>query len=203
MSGCTVPRPALPSGMDEATPRESRGFIRFIAVFKLVKAVTLIAVGVGALDVLGKGTRETLARWLSTTGMSLNGPLGERIFHTLALLDSRKLVELSAASFTYAVLFLIEGVGLWFDKRWAEYFTLVITVSFIPFELYEWVQHPSAAKGVGMGINVAVAVYLVVRISRRRRSRSRAQPGGRVPSPRPSPEGRGGVGAAITSSPIK
>ncbi|PTL80764.1 DUF2127 domain-containing protein [Vitiosangium sp. GDMCC 1.1324] len=168
--------------MNEATPHGGRGLTRLIAVFKLVKAMALIAIGVGVLDVLGEGTTETVARWLAASGMSLSGPIAERIFHTLSLLDSRKLVEISAVSFTYAVLFLIEGVGLWFDRLWAEYFTLFITVSFIPFELYELVKRPSIAKAVGLGLNVAVAVYLAVRIARRRRSRASGGGGRQVPS---------------------
>ena len=168
--------------MHATTSHEGRGITRLIAVFKLVKSIALIAVGAGALDVLGKGTGETLARWLSATGISLNGPLGERLFQTLMLLDSRKLEEISAASLTYAVLFLIEGVGLWFDRPWAEYFTVIITGSFIPLELYELLQHPSIAKAAGLAINVAVVVYLVVRIARRRRSRRSTGIGTRRPA---------------------
>lgn len=168
--------------MDEATPREGRGLTRFIAVFKLVKTLALIAVGVGALDVLGNGIPETVAHWIAASGMSLSGPLADRIFLTLSLLDSRKLVEISAASFTYAVLFFIEGVGLWFDRIWAEYFTVFITGSFIPFELYELFKHPSLAKAVGLGLNVAVVVYLALRILRRRRSRASGRGGRQVPS---------------------
>lgn len=155
---------------------------RLIAIFKLVKALTLIAVGVGALDMLGKGMSETLARWLAASGISLSGPLAERVFQKLMLLDSRKLEEISAASLTYAVLFLVEGVGLWFDRPWAEYFTVIITGSFIPFELYELVRHPSVAKALGLGINVAVVLYLVARIARRRRSRRSARLGTRLPA---------------------
>lgn len=168
--------------MRAATAHEGRGIPRLIAVFKLVKALALIALGVGALDVLGKGTSETIARWLAASGMSLSGPLAERLFQKLMLLDSRKLEELGAASFTYAVLFLIEGAGLWFDRPWAEYFTVVITGSFIPFELYELVRHPSIAKAIGLGINVAVVAYLVGRIVRRRHSRRSPRAGTRLPA---------------------
>lgn len=168
--------------MSAATSHEGRGITRLIAVFKLVKSLALIAVGVGALDVLGKGMSETLVRWLAASGMSLSGPLAERIFQKLMLLDSRKLEEISAASLTYALLFLVEGVGLWFDRPWAEYFTVIITGSFIPFELYELVRHPSVAKAIGLGINVAVVVYLVGRIARRRRTKRSTGVGTRLPA---------------------
>lgn len=158
--------------MPEAAPREGRGLVRLIAVFKLVKVLALITVGLGSLDVLGKGTNQTVAHWLAATGINSSGPLAERILFKIDLLDTRKLEEISAASFFYALLFSIEGLGLWFDRPWAEYFTVIITGSFIPFELYELAKHPSVLKGLAFAINVAVLVYLVVRIARRRRSRA-------------------------------
>ena len=67
-------------------------------------------------------------------------------------------------SFNYAGLFLTEGVGLWLMKRWAEWFTIIITSSLVPVEIYELYHQPSATKIVVLIINVAVVIYLVYRI---------------------------------------
>lgn len=147
-----------------------RGVTRLIAVFKLMKVLALIALGLGMLDVLGRGADETVARWLAASGLGSHRSLARGVLY-LEHLDSRRLVEMCAASFFYAALFSVEGLGLWFDKPWAEYFTLIITVSFIPFELYEMALHPRVIKLVALGINVAVALYLWGRIRRRRRAR--------------------------------
>ena len=39
--------------------------------------------------------------------------------------------------FIYAVLDLTEGIGLYLEKTWAEYLTLIITASFLPWEILE------------------------------------------------------------------
>jgi len=61
----------------------------------------------------------------------------------------------------YAALEGIEAVGLWYQKRWAEYLTLIATSLFLPLEVIEMVHHFTAFKVVAFVINVAVVVYLL------------------------------------------
>jgi uncharacterized membrane protein (DUF2068 family) len=69
--------------------------------------------------------------------------------------------ELGFLVLGYAVLEAVEMVGLWFAKRWAEYLTFVATISFIPYEVYEFIHKPSALKITAFIINVAIAAYLL------------------------------------------
>jgi len=39
----------------------------------------------------------------------------------LTLLDDKKIEALSGLTFAYSALFLVEGTGLFFEKRWAEH----------------------------------------------------------------------------------
>jgi uncharacterized membrane protein (DUF2068 family) len=63
----------------------------------------------------------------------------------------------------YALLELIEGVGLWLLARWGEYFAVVATSIFLPLEVYDL-----ATKGVtftrcaAFVINVAAVLYLLI-----------------------------------------
>ena len=92
------------------------------------------------------------------------------------------LEQLSVATFVYAALFAVEGTALWLQKRWGEYLTLVITISFIPLEVYEIVEHTGIGKIITLVLNIAVVVYLVARIVQRRRGGGRS--GVRHASPR-------------------
>ena len=62
----------------------------------------------------------------------------------------------------YAVIELIEAVGLWLAKRWGEYFAVVATAAFIPIEVHELLTKQSAFKAVTFAINVAAVVYLLL-----------------------------------------
>ena len=72
--------------------------------------------------------------------------------------------DLIAGSFLYGGLFLTEGIGLWLLKRWAMWFTVIITGSFLPVEIYELARHPSGGKVGVLVINMAVVAYLIRRI---------------------------------------
>jgi len=134
-----------------------------IAIFKLVKGVLLLATGIGALTLLHKDVAEVVAQGVALLRVDPDNRLVHRLLAKLLLVDDRKLEELSAGTFFYAGLILTEGVGLMLRKRWAEYFTIIVTSSFIPLEIYELVKRFSVAKLAVLGINVAVVWYLVAR----------------------------------------
>jgi uncharacterized membrane protein (DUF2068 family) len=52
-------------------------------------------------------------------------------------------------------------------KHWAEYFTVFVTGSFMPFEFYELAHHATAIRAAALAINALVVVYLVIRIHAR------------------------------------
>jgi uncharacterized membrane protein (DUF2068 family) len=69
---------------------------------------------------------------------------------------------LGAAIAAYALLELVEAVGLWFTKRWAEYLTLVAIAVFLPLEVYELTKSLSTLKLIALIVNLAIVIYLLV-----------------------------------------
>jgi uncharacterized membrane protein (DUF2068 family) len=68
---------------------------------------------------------------------------------------------LGVAVGVYAVLELVEAVGLWLAKRWAEYLTFVATAVFLPLEVYELTRSVSPLKAIALVVNLAIVVYLL------------------------------------------
>lgn len=77
-------------------------------------------------------------------------------------LRSSTLYELAAVAAAYAVLEGVEAVGLWYQKRWAEYLTFVATIAFLPYEVWELTKSLSPFKILALVVNIAVAVYLLL-----------------------------------------
>jgi uncharacterized membrane protein (DUF2068 family) len=143
----------------------SRGLM-LIAAFKLLKGFALIAVGVGALHLLHKDVAAVVDHWVNAFRVDPHNRFILWLLAKLPLVDDRKLKELSVGTFIYAAVFLTEGTGLAFHKRWAEYFTIITTGSFLPLEVYEIIHHATFAKGLALVINIAVVVYLVRELRR-------------------------------------
>jgi uncharacterized membrane protein (DUF2068 family) len=138
--------------------------IRLIALFKLLKAITLVAIGVGALKLLHRDMGSTLDHWIAMSGLDPGNRWVERGIAKASNLTPARVKDLGIVSFIYAGLFLTEGIGLWLMKRWAEWFTIIITSSLVPVEIYEIHHHPTAPKIPVLIINVALVIYLLYRI---------------------------------------
>jgi len=142
--------------------------VRLIALFKLLKAAMLIAVGMSALHLLHKDVASIVEHWVRVLGLDPGNRYVDRALQKVADLTPQKIKSLGVVSFIYAGLFLTEGIGLWMVKRWAEWFSVIITTSLIPFEIYEIYRHPSAIKCLVLVVNIAVVGYLIYRIRHER-----------------------------------
>ncbi len=143
----------------------SRGLL-LIAVFKLFKGLTLLAVGIGALNLTHKDVAAQLQQWIELFRGDPNNHYIHWVLEKLSILDARKLKELSIGTFFYSALYLTEGIGLALRKRWAEYFTTVSTSLFIPLEVYELAKRVTPAKGILVLVNVGIVAYLVMELRR-------------------------------------
>jgi uncharacterized membrane protein (DUF2068 family) len=56
----------------------------------------------------------------------------------------------------------VEAVGLWYQRRWAEYLTFVAVVVFLPYEIWELTKSISPLKVVALVVNIVIAVYLLL-----------------------------------------
>jgi len=138
--------------------------LRLIALFKLFKAVLLIAVGLGALHLLHKDLASVVDHWVAKLNLDPGNRYVDRAVQKFVNLTPQKIRSLGIVSFIYAGLFLTEGIGLWLVKRWAEWFSVIITTSLIPVEVYEIIHRRSGIKALILIVNIAVLAYLLYRI---------------------------------------
>jgi uncharacterized membrane protein (DUF2068 family) len=71
------------------------------------------------------------------------------------------LALLTLALVAYAVLELVEGVGLWLLKRWGEYFAVIATSVFLPLEIHDLLKGVTLTRALTLAINVAAVLYLL------------------------------------------
>ncbi len=137
--------------------------LRLIALLKLLKGVLLVAVGLGALRLIHADVSALGTSWADRLNVDpQNRYLGAALGRLLSA-DARTFVAIAAGSFVYAALLLIEAAGLWLERRWAEYFTIIVTGAFIPLEIYEASQRFAVSRLVIVAVNVTIVGYLVER----------------------------------------
>src|SRR3984885_693151 len=166
----TAPRKAF----KKQSSKEPFSFVLFlIGLFKLFKALLLIAVGIGAIRFLHKDLSSTVQHWVQVLRVDPDNRYVHGIIVRIFRVTPKQLRELSVGTFIYAGLFLTEGFGLLLRKHWAEYFTIITTGLFIPLEGYELVRHFTVVKLVVTVINVLIVWYLVARVRSRSKRFSR------------------------------
>jgi len=139
-----------------------------IGALKLLKALALFALGASLLSLLHRDAGEAVRHWIMAFGLDAHARLAEALVAKIAGLNPHTMRRLGVGTLAYATVFAVEGFGLLLGKPWAEYMTTCVTISFLPIEAYELIEHPSGAKALVTLINVAVVVYLVLEIRRRR-----------------------------------
>ncbi len=144
--------------------RSHTTFLRLIAIFKLVKAALLMMVGISALRLIHKDVGDVAERWVEMLRLDPGNHLIDAAIQKASNLTPQHIKVLGLGSIIYAALFLTEGLGLWFLKRWAEWLTVIITSSLLPVEIYEIYRQATAIKFGVLAINIAIVAYLIVRI---------------------------------------
>jgi uncharacterized membrane protein (DUF2068 family) len=147
-------------------PLRDKIVLRAIAIDRGLHFVVLGLLGLAIL--LFAARRSELRDTFYKVGADLSGGpvqqdkvglLGE--LNKLFSLNSSTLNLVGFGVLGYAVLEGVEAVGLWWQKRWAEYLTLIATALFIPLEVYEIVHKGSPLKVIALIVNVAIVVYLL------------------------------------------
>ena len=151
-------------GTSRHRAKSREGVLKTIAVFKLVKALLLIGVGLGSLNLLNPTTADKAERWVSVFSWRLGPRAAFAVQNRLSGFHDSQLRMVGIVAFLYAGLFAVEGVGLWKAKRWAEYLTIIATSSFVPFEVYELIRDASWQRVVTLGINLLVVGYLIWKV---------------------------------------
>ncbi len=140
--------------------------LRFIAVFKFLKAASLIALSLGAFRLLHRDVGEFAEHWVMKLSLDPGNHFVYRLLVRASLLGPEQIKKLGLVGLIYAALFLIEGAGLWMLRRWGEWVTVIITGSLVPVEIYEIYRHPTFVRVGVVVINMAVVIYLILRIRR-------------------------------------
>jgi uncharacterized membrane protein (DUF2068 family) len=135
--------------------------LRVIAVIKFFKSAMLIALGVGAFRLLHADVSGMAQHWAEALRLDPANRFVDAALAKASHLRPEQIRKLGVGSFLYAALFLAEGTGLWLEKRWGEWLTVMITSSLVPVEIYEIYRHPGLVKVAVLGINLGIVGYLI------------------------------------------
>jgi uncharacterized membrane protein (DUF2068 family) len=171
--GDFTPGPPQGSGNAEDAPMVLRGkalrqaiIVRALAVERWIRAllIALAAWAVWSFHGARGSIQAALDRdlpLLRSTGIRVDQMTAIHELERALATKPSTLTLITLALVAYAVLEVVEGVGLWLLARWGEYFAVVATAVFLPLEVHDLTKGITLTRAVTFSINVAAVVYLL------------------------------------------
>lgn len=160
-------------GSVEDTPVILRGkalrqtvIVRLLGVERLIRAV---AVGIAAWAVWKfRGERGAIQAALErdlpvfrAAGFKVDQMTIFRELEKALAQTPSTLAMITSLLILYALLELLEGVGLWLLQRWGEYFSVIATSAFLPLEIHDLLEGITMTRAVAFAINIVAVAYLL------------------------------------------
>jgi uncharacterized membrane protein (DUF2068 family) len=146
-----------------------------IGAFKILEGTFFVLLGLGVVRLLHRDVGDLLLRLALALRIDPESHFVNLLLDKVQLLTPHKMRLISAGIFLKAGLDYLEGIGLAMEKTWAEWLTIGLTASFLPWEVFEIIRRFTWMK-VGITLlNVLVLLYLLWVQQLRLRANHRAQ----------------------------
>ena len=132
-----------------------------IGAFKILEGTFFVLLGLGVVRLLHRDVGDLLLRLALALRIDPESHFVNLLLDQVQLLTPHKMRLISAGIFLKAGLDYLEGIGLAMEKTWAEWLTIGLTASFLPWEVFEIIRRFTWMK-VGITLlNVLVLLYLL------------------------------------------
>lgn len=151
-----------------------KGVLRTVSMFEASKGVAVFSLSILLSTFVHRDLpgiiAEVKTRWHFDPTSHIPA-LAKALMHDLTGARLHFLIMLAAL---YALMRFIEAYGLWFERRWAEWFALVSGGVYLPIELYELSIGFSWLKAGVLAINLVIVGYMALLLIRGKTSGSGA-----------------------------
>jgi uncharacterized membrane protein (DUF2068 family) len=147
--------------------------LRVIGILKLLSGVAALLLGIEILRVFAHDPAPALERFVGHLHLDPHNHLIHSIIGRLTGIDKQRLHAAAAGTVLYALLHLVEGIGLIMERHWASYLVIAATSSLVPFEIYELFQKLNFLRVSLLILNCAIVVYLIAVLRKQHVDRSR------------------------------
>jgi uncharacterized membrane protein (DUF2068 family) len=132
--------------------------LRVIIVWKSIKATVLLGLAITAFVLHDADLHELAVDLVEWLGID---PASPRVEELLAKLVGMTPMRIGIGAIIYSAVLYIQAIGLHHRRIWAEWLTVIVTSSLIPFEIYYLATKPSIGKVAALVANVAIVIYLL------------------------------------------
>jgi uncharacterized membrane protein (DUF2068 family) len=137
-----------------------------VALFEGAKGLLVLLAGFGLLSFVHKDLHGAAVRLVEHAHLNPASHYPRIFLDLTERITDTRLWSLALGAATYSMVRLIEAVGLWLRKSWAEWFAILTGVLYIPIEIFEVVQSVTWPRVTVLVVNLGVVGYLLLVLKR-------------------------------------
>jgi uncharacterized membrane protein (DUF2068 family) len=138
----------------------SRG-LHIVALFEGAKGVLVLVVGFGLLSFIHKDIHEAAVRLVEHVHLNPASHYPRIFLDLMERIHDTQLWGMAVAAAMYSIVRIVEAVGLWLRKSWAEWFAVLTGGMYIPIEIFEVARSVTWPRVTVLIVNVGVVSYLL------------------------------------------
>lgn len=133
--------------------------LRTVACFEAAKGALVLLVGFGLLSLVHRDVQQFAERLIEHFHLNPAARYPRIFIEAASQLNDTRLVLIAAGAAAYSLVRFIEGYGLWYARRWAEWFAALSGGIYIPFELFELYRRFNWLSLGALVANIAIVVF--------------------------------------------
>ena len=135
--------------------------LRTIAMFEVTKGAIVLLLGFGLFHLMHKNLDDVAERAVEVLHVNPEGKLSNLFLDLASHASDRNVWVLALGTLAYASVSFTEAYGLWREREWAQWFSLLSIALYLPPELYWMLRHPSWLKCAVLVINLVIFLFML------------------------------------------
>jgi uncharacterized membrane protein (DUF2068 family) len=143
-------------------------YLKLIALFKIGKGTLLLCFGLSVFLLNSRPAWiDAVSDWIDDEALVVHGKAAHFLLIRLQeVLHGGTLQAAALVALFYAAVLFTEGIGVYLQKRWAEFLMIIATAALIPLEVRHLIVRPSVGVAVVLLVNCFI-VWFLYRVLRR------------------------------------
>jgi len=143
--------------------------IRSVAVLEAAKGTLVLMVGFGLLSLFHHDVQRFAEQLVAHAHLNPAARYPHIFIDVAGGLPDSRLLLLAVGAAVYASARFVEAYGLWFQRKWAEWFAALSGAIYIPFEFAELYERATWLSTAVLLLNTTIVVLMVYSLWHTRR----------------------------------
>jgi uncharacterized membrane protein (DUF2068 family) len=141
---------------------KTKGGLRIVSVFEAVKGSLVLLLSLSLYTFAHRDYRHIVSTFEKRWHVDMASHIPEFVQMQMQHLTDARLHFVVFLAALYALMRYVEAYGLWFQKRWAEWFALLSGGVYLPVELYELAKGVTPLKAGLLAANLLIVIFMAV-----------------------------------------